>query len=70
MQLHFTKDVLPDSVSTDFQNLNKLNEQVHALKDGLARAGRHAELTELDHIITEQLSVPERDELGAQTHVM
>ncbi|XP_028438850.1 COMM domain-containing protein 7 isoform X2 [Perca flavescens] len=27
MQLHFTKDVLPDSVSTDFQNLNKLNEQ-------------------------------------------
>lgn len=28
MQLHFTKDVLPDSVGTDFQNLNKLNEQV------------------------------------------
>lgn len=28
MQLHFTKDVLPDSVSTDFQNLNKLNQQV------------------------------------------
>ncbi|KAM9343260.1 COMM domain-containing protein 7 [Pholidichthys leucotaenia] len=27
MQLHFTKDVLPDSVSSDFQNLNKLNEQ-------------------------------------------
>ncbi|XP_006807490.1 COMM domain-containing protein 7 [Neolamprologus brichardi] len=27
MQLHFTKDVLPDSVGTDFQNLNKLNEQ-------------------------------------------
>ncbi|XP_031139851.1 COMM domain-containing protein 7 isoform X1 [Sander lucioperca] len=27
MQLHFTKDVLSDSVSTDFQNLNKLNEQ-------------------------------------------
>uniref|UniRef100_A0A8C4DPY2 COMM domain containing 7 n=1 Tax=Dicentrarchus labrax TaxID=13489 RepID=A0A8C4DPY2_DICLA len=27
MQLHFTKDVLPDSVSADFQNLNKLNEQ-------------------------------------------
>uniref|UniRef100_A0A665VP41 COMM domain-containing protein n=1 Tax=Echeneis naucrates TaxID=173247 RepID=A0A665VP41_ECHNA len=27
MQLHFTKDVLPDSVSTDFQNLNKLNQQ-------------------------------------------
>ncbi|XP_033987531.1 COMM domain-containing protein 7 isoform X2 [Trematomus bernacchii] len=27
MQLNFTKDVLPDSVSTDFQNLNKLNEQ-------------------------------------------
>ncbi|CAK6975792.1 COMM domain-containing protein 7 [Scomber scombrus] len=27
MQLHFTKDVLPDSVSTDFQNMNKLNEQ-------------------------------------------
>uniref|UniRef100_A0A4W6EX20 COMM domain containing 7 n=1 Tax=Lates calcarifer TaxID=8187 RepID=A0A4W6EX20_LATCA len=27
MQLHFTKDVLPDSVSTDFQNLNKFNEQ-------------------------------------------
>lgn len=28
MQLHFTKDPLPDSVSGDFQNLNKLNEQV------------------------------------------
>ncbi|KAM9856083.1 LOW QUALITY PROTEIN: COMM domain-containing protein 7 [Aulostomus maculatus] len=27
MELHFTKDALPDSVSTDFQNLNKLNEQ-------------------------------------------
>lgn len=27
MQLHFTKDVLPDSVSSDFTNLNKLNEQ-------------------------------------------
>ncbi|XP_010787722.1 COMM domain-containing protein 7 [Notothenia coriiceps] len=27
MQLNFTKDVLSDSVSTDFQNLNKLNEQ-------------------------------------------
>ncbi|KAF3860787.1 hypothetical protein F7725_001042 [Dissostichus mawsoni] len=27
MQLNFTKDVLPDSVCTDFQNLNKLNEQ-------------------------------------------
>ncbi|KAG7274615.1 hypothetical protein CRUP_009658 [Coryphaenoides rupestris] len=27
LQLHFTKDVLPDSVSNDFQNLNKLNEQ-------------------------------------------
>ncbi|KAK7884523.1 hypothetical protein WMY93_027646 [Mugilogobius chulae] len=27
MQLHFTKDVLPDSVTNDFQNLNKLNEQ-------------------------------------------
>lgn len=27
MQLHFAKDVLPDSVSNDFQNLNKLNEQ-------------------------------------------
>lgn len=27
MQLHFTKDVLPDSVSNDFTNLNKLNEQ-------------------------------------------
>ncbi|XP_072304594.1 COMM domain-containing protein 7 [Eucyclogobius newberryi] len=26
MQLHFTKDVLPDTVSNDFQNLNKLNE--------------------------------------------
>nr|XP_014265724.1 COMM domain-containing protein 7 isoform X2 [Maylandia zebra] len=31
MQLHFTKDVLPDSVGTDFQNLNKLNEQFHHL---------------------------------------
>uniref|UniRef100_G3P7L7 COMM domain containing 7 n=1 Tax=Gasterosteus aculeatus aculeatus TaxID=481459 RepID=G3P7L7_GASAC len=32
MLLHFTKDVLPDSVSTDFQNLNKLNErQFHRL---------------------------------------
>lgn len=30
MQLHFTKDVLPDSVSTDFQNLNKFNEQVNS----------------------------------------
>ncbi|TKS76503.1 COMM domain-containing protein 7 [Collichthys lucidus] len=29
MQLHFTKEVLPDSVGTDYQNLNKLNEQVH-----------------------------------------
>nr|XP_020464865.1 COMM domain-containing protein 7 [Monopterus albus] len=27
MHLHFTKDVLPDAVSTDFQNLNKFNEQ-------------------------------------------
>ncbi|TMS16981.1 hypothetical protein E3U43_014274, partial [Larimichthys crocea] len=27
MQLHFTKEVLPDSVGTDYQNLNKLNEQ-------------------------------------------
>ncbi|XP_034021423.1 COMM domain-containing protein 7-like, partial [Thalassophryne amazonica] len=27
MQLHFTKDVLPDSVSSDFQNLNKFSEQ-------------------------------------------
>ncbi|XP_061682778.1 COMM domain-containing protein 7 isoform X2 [Syngnathoides biaculeatus] len=27
MQLHFTKDVLPNSVSGDFQNLNKFNEQ-------------------------------------------
>ncbi|KAI3357861.1 hypothetical protein L3Q82_016249 [Scortum barcoo] len=27
MQLHFTKEVLADSVSSDFQNLNKLNEQ-------------------------------------------
>ncbi|KAF7644452.1 hypothetical protein LDENG_00221650 [Lucifuga dentata] len=27
LQLHFTKDALPDSVSTDFYNLNKLNEQ-------------------------------------------
>lgn len=29
MQLHFTKEVLPDSVSSDFQNLNKFNEQVN-----------------------------------------
>ena len=28
MQLHFIKDA-PDSVSTDFQNLNKFNEQVN-----------------------------------------
>ncbi|KAM8830470.1 COMM domain-containing protein 7 [Synchiropus picturatus] len=27
MQLHFTKDSLPDAVAADFQNLNKLNEQ-------------------------------------------
>ncbi|XP_061552072.1 COMM domain-containing protein 7 isoform X1 [Phycodurus eques] len=27
MQLHFTKDALPASVSGDFQNLNKFNEQ-------------------------------------------
>ncbi|XP_008303995.1 COMM domain-containing protein 7 [Stegastes partitus] len=35
MQLHFSKDVLPDSVSSDFQNLNKLNEQQRALKKNL-----------------------------------
>ncbi|MBN3325187.1 COMD7 protein, partial [Atractosteus spatula] len=27
LQLQFTKDVLPDSVSADFQNLNKLSDQ-------------------------------------------
>lgn len=27
LQLHFTKDTLPDSVSTDFQTLNKFTEQ-------------------------------------------
>ncbi|KAM9785729.1 COMM domain-containing protein 7 [Neosynchiropus ocellatus] len=27
MQLHFTKDSLPDVVSADFQNLNKFNDQ-------------------------------------------
>ncbi|CAB1438402.1 unnamed protein product [Pleuronectes platessa] len=27
MTLHFTKDVLPETVSSDFQNLNKLDEQ-------------------------------------------
>uniref|UniRef100_A0A4W5M032 COMM domain containing 7 n=1 Tax=Hucho hucho TaxID=62062 RepID=A0A4W5M032_9TELE len=27
LQLQFTKDTLPDSVSNDFQNLNKFNEQ-------------------------------------------
>ncbi|XP_067095554.1 COMM domain-containing protein 7 [Osmerus mordax] len=27
LQLHFYKDSLPDSVSNDFQNLNKFNEQ-------------------------------------------
>ncbi|KAI2649856.1 COMM domain-containing protein 7 [Labeo rohita] len=27
LQLHFTNDTLPDSVSTDFQNLNKFSEQ-------------------------------------------
>uniref|UniRef100_A0A8C2Q859 COMM domain containing 7 n=2 Tax=Cyprinus carpio TaxID=7962 RepID=A0A8C2Q859_CYPCA len=29
LQLHFTNDTLPDNVSTDFQNLNKLSEQLH-----------------------------------------
>lgn len=28
LQLHFTKDTLPDSVSSDFQTLNKFSEQV------------------------------------------
>lgn len=28
LQLHFSKDSLPDSVSNDFQNLNKFSEQV------------------------------------------
>lgn len=28
MQLHFSKDALPDCVSSDFHNLNKLSEQV------------------------------------------
>uniref|UniRef100_A0A3Q1H7B3 COMM domain containing 7 n=1 Tax=Acanthochromis polyacanthus TaxID=80966 RepID=A0A3Q1H7B3_9TELE len=38
MQLHFNKDVLPDSVSSDFQNLNKLNEQqFHRLVEILFR---------------------------------
>ncbi|KAJ0036196.1 hypothetical protein NQD34_004873 [Periophthalmus magnuspinnatus] len=34
MQLHFTKDVLPDTVTNDFQNLNKLNEEqfVHLIQ--------------------------------------
>ncbi|XP_034447090.1 COMM domain-containing protein 7 [Hippoglossus hippoglossus] len=27
MQLHFTRDVLPEAASSDFHNLNKLNEQ-------------------------------------------
>ncbi|XP_037539976.1 COMM domain-containing protein 7 [Nematolebias whitei] len=27
MQLHLVKEILPDSVSTDFQNLNRFNEQ-------------------------------------------
>ncbi|XP_064154113.1 COMM domain-containing protein 7 isoform X4 [Anguilla rostrata] len=27
LQLQFTKDTLPDSISTDFQNLNKFSEQ-------------------------------------------
>ncbi|KAI7794378.1 COMM domain-containing protein 7 [Triplophysa rosa] len=27
LQLHFTSDILSDNVSTDFQNLNKFNEQ-------------------------------------------
>ncbi|XP_041860659.1 COMM domain-containing protein 7 isoform X2 [Melanotaenia boesemani] len=31
MQLHFVKDGLPDSVSTDFQNLNKFNDQFFRL---------------------------------------
>lgn len=29
MQLHFSKDALPDCVSSDFHNLNKLSEQVN-----------------------------------------
>lgn len=27
LQVHFTKDTLPDSVNSDFQNLNKFNDQ-------------------------------------------
>ncbi|KAM9751933.1 COMM domain-containing protein 7 isoform 2-T2 [Menidia menidia] len=37
MQLHLTKEGFPDSVSTDFQNLNKFNEQFHHLIDILFR---------------------------------
>lgn len=28
LQLHFTKDTLPDSVGSDFQTLNKFSQQV------------------------------------------
>lgn len=31
MQLHFSKDALPDCVSSDFHTLNKLSEQVRCL---------------------------------------
>ncbi|XP_015249066.1 PREDICTED: COMM domain-containing protein 7 [Cyprinodon variegatus] len=37
MQLHFAKDVLPDSVGTDFQNLNKFNEQVFFFSGALKK---------------------------------
>lgn len=46
MKLHFTKDALPDSVGTDFQNLNKLNEQVSPTGAGeLHRKCRNSALT-------------------------
>uniref|UniRef100_A0A3P9Q5V0 COMM domain containing 7 n=1 Tax=Poecilia reticulata TaxID=8081 RepID=A0A3P9Q5V0_POERE len=42
MQLHFAKDVLPDSVGTDFQNLNKFNEQTDRFMQQLTEfAGEH-----------------------------
>lgn len=34
LQLHFTKDTLPDSVSSDFQTLNKFSQQVRTQYPG------------------------------------
>uniref|UniRef100_A0AAZ3RFR7 COMM domain-containing protein n=2 Tax=Oncorhynchus TaxID=8016 RepID=A0AAZ3RFR7_ONCTS len=46
LQLQFTKDTLPDSVSNDFQNLNKFNEQadrfLHQLSEFAGENGMSA----------------------------